>query len=97
MNKVALITGITGQDGAYLAEFHEAKFYGDAPVELWGTGSPMWEFLHVDDLGKAVIFALKNTMEEYLYNVGTGSDLTIKKLAKQIQSTIGHKGRNQLG
>ena len=77
---------------AMIRKFHEAKFNENAPVELWGTGSPMREFLHVNDLGKAVLFALENTMEEYLYNVGTGSDLTIKKLAEQIQSTIGHKG-----
>ena len=77
---------------AMIRKFHEAKLNGDVPVELWGTGSPMREFLHVDDLGKAVLFALENTLEEYLYNVGTGLDLTIKKLAEQIQSTVGHQG-----
>ena len=77
---------------AMIRKFHEAKLNGGAPVELWGTGSPMREFLHVDDLGKAVLFTLENTLEEHLYNVGTGLDLTIKKLAEQIQSTVGHHG-----
>jgi GDP-L-fucose synthase len=77
---------------AMIRKFHEAKLKGNAPVELWGTGAPMREFLHVDDLAQAVLFGLENTLEEYLYNVGTGIDLTIKDLALIIQSTIGHKG-----
>lgn len=77
---------------AMIRKFHEAKLNGNAPVELWGTGSPMREFLHVNDLAQAVLFGLENTLEEHLYNVGTGVDLTIKDLALLIQSTIGHKG-----
>jgi GDP-L-fucose synthase len=77
---------------AMIRKFHEAKCNGNSPVELWGTGSPMREFLHVDDLAQAVLFALENKMEEHLYNVGTGVDLTIKELAQQIQSTVGHQG-----
>lgn len=77
---------------AMIRKFHEAKLNGNSPVELWGTGSPMREFLHVDDLGQAVLFALEHELEEHLYNVGTGSDLTIKDLAVLIQSTVGHKG-----
>lgn len=77
---------------AMIRKFHEAMLNGNAPVELWGTGTPMREFLHVDDLGQAVLFALENTLDEHLYNVGTGVDLTIKDLAKLIQSTVGHKG-----
>ena len=72
-----------------IRKFHEAKLNGNAPVELWGTGSPMREFLHVDDLGQAVLFALENNLDDYLYNVGTGSDITIKELAEQIQSIVG--------
>jgi GDP-L-fucose synthase len=53
----------------------------------------MREFLHADDLGQAVLFALKNTLDEDLYNVGTGVDLTIKDLALLIQSVTGHKGK----
>jgi len=77
---------------AMIRKFHEAKLNGNAPVELWGTGSPMREFLHVDDLGQAVLFALENKLDEHLYNVGTGVDLTIKELAELIQSTVGHQG-----
>ena len=78
---------------AMIRKFHEAKLNGNAPVELWGTGSPMREFLHVDDLGQAVLFALENKLDEHLYNVGTGLDLTIKELAELIQTTVGHKGK----
>ena len=77
---------------AMIRKFHEAKLNSNTPVELWGTGSPMREFMHVDDLGQAVLFALENKLDEYLYNVGTGVDLTIKELAELIQSTVGHKG-----
>ena len=77
---------------AMVRKFHEAKLNGNAPVVLWGTGSPMREFLHVDDLARAVLFALENELEEHLYNVGTGSDLTIKELAELIQSMVGHQG-----
>lgn len=77
---------------AMIRKFHEAKLNGNAPVELWGTGSPMREFLHVDDLGQAVLFALENKLDEHLYNVGTGLDLTIKELAELIQTKVGHQG-----
>ena len=77
---------------AMIRKFHEAKLNGNSPVELWGTGSPMREFLHVDDLAQAVLFALENELEEHLYNVGTGVDITIRDLAEQIQSTVGHQG-----
>ena len=63
------------------------------PVELWGSGSPMREFLHVDDMAKAVLFAVENILPEYLYNVGSGKDLTIKQLAETIQHIVGHKGK----
>ena len=77
---------------AMVRKFHEAKLNVNASVTLWGTGSPMREFLHVDDLGRAVLFVLETELEEHLYNVGTGVDLTIKELAEQIQSTVGHTG-----
>ena len=78
---------------AMIRKFHEAKLNGNALVELWGTGSPMREFMHVDDLGKAVLFTLENRLGEHLYNVGTGFDLTIKGLAELIQSIVGYKGK----
>ncbi len=77
---------------AMIRKFHEAKINGNAPVTLWGSGKPMREFLFVDDMAEAVVFALENTLPEYLYNVGTGMDITIKELAETIQQTIGHKG-----
>ena len=77
---------------AMIRKFHEAKANKHTPVELWGTGSPMREFLHVDDLGQAVLFALENSLQEHLYNVGTGVDLTIMELAELVQSIVGHEG-----
>lgn len=77
---------------AMIRKFHEAKENNNAAVTLWGSGTPMREFLFVDDMAKAVIFALENKLPEYLYNVGTGEDLTIKQLAETIQQITGHKG-----
>jgi GDP-L-fucose synthase len=77
---------------AMIRKFHEAKDNRDAPVTLWGSGSPMREFLHVDDLAQAVLFAIQNTLPDNLYNVGVGSDLTIKELALLIQRIVGHTG-----
>lgn len=76
---------------AMLRKFHEAKST-NAPVTLWGSGTPMREFLHVDDLAQAVLFAVENILPEHLYNVGTGTDVTIKELAETIQNIVGHKG-----
>ena len=76
---------------AMIRKFHEAK-QGNLPVTLWGTGSPMREFLFVEDLAKAVVFMMRQNTTEHLYNVGYGSDLTIKELALTIQEIVGHKG-----
>lgn len=77
---------------AMMRKFHEAKENGHTPVTLWGSGTPMREFLFVEDMAEAVVFALENKLPEYLYNVGTGEDLTIKHLAETIQKITGHKG-----
>jgi GDP-L-fucose synthase len=77
---------------AMLRKFHEAKLNNNAPVKLWGSGAPMREFLFVDDMAEAVVFALENKLPEYLYNVGSGKDSTIKELAETIQKTVGHEG-----
>lgn len=77
---------------AMMRKFHEAKEANHAPVTLWGSGTPMREFLFVDDMAEAVVFALENELPDYLYNVGTGTDLTIKELAETIQKIIGHRG-----
>ncbi|PZX47702.1 GDP-L-fucose synthase [Algoriphagus chordae] len=80
---------------AMIRKFHKAKLAGatsSEPVELWGSGSPLREFLYVDDLADAVVFALENQFSDNLYNVGTGNDLTIKELAIMIQRIVGHTG-----
>lgn len=77
---------------AMIRKFHEAKENGNAPVTLWGSGTPMREFLFVDDMAESVIFAIENELPEHLYNVGTAEDLTIKQLAELIQRVVGHAG-----
>ena len=77
---------------ALIRKFHEAKLNNNAVVVLWGSGTPLREFLFVDDMAAAVVFALENQLPEYLYNVGTGVDLTIKELAQMIQEIVGHQG-----
>jgi GDP-L-fucose synthase len=77
---------------AMLRKFHEAKENKHAPVVLWGSGTPMREFLFVDDMAEAVVYALENILPEYLYNVGSGKDITIKELAETIQKVTGHQG-----
>lgn len=77
---------------AMIRKFHEAKMKGNIPVALWGSGTPMREFLFVDDLAEAVIFAVENQLPEHLYNVGSGIDLTIKELAGIIQKITEHTG-----
>lgn len=77
---------------AMMRKFHEAKEERHVPVNLWGSGVPMREFLYVDDLAEAVLFALENKLPESLYNVGTGVDLKIMDLALLIQDAVGHKG-----
>ena len=78
---------------AMIRKFHEAKVNKNAPVTLWGSGTPRREFLFVDDMADSVIFALENKLPEYLYNVGTGLDLTINELAEIIQKIVGHNGK----
>jgi GDP-L-fucose synthase len=77
---------------AMIRKFHEAKENGNVPVTLWGSGTPLREFLFVNDMANSVVFALENVLPEHLYNVGTGEDLTIKELALMIQKVIGHTG-----
>ena len=78
---------------AMLRKFHEAKINNNSDVTLWGSGTPMREFLFVDDMAAAVIHALENNLPEDLYNIGTGKDITIKELAQTIQKVIGHQGK----
>ncbi|HEY4214921.1 MAG TPA: GDP-L-fucose synthase [Steroidobacteraceae bacterium] len=77
---------------ALLRKFHEAKERGADDVEIWGTGKPRREFLHVDDLANACLFLMQNYEEEMWVNVGWGSDVTIEELARTIASVVGFQG-----
>ena len=77
---------------AMLRKFHEAKENGLKEVFLWGTGNPKREFLHVDDLAKAVVFCLENSLSNSLYNIGSGVEVSIKGLAEIIQKIVGYNG-----
>ena len=77
---------------ALIRKFHEAGKRGDDHVVLWGTGSPMREFMHVDDLADACYYLMQNYDEAGFVNVGTGSDLSIKDLALLVKNITGYKG-----
>ena len=77
---------------AMLRKFHEAKENHNADVVLWGSGKPLREFLHVDDLANAVVFCLENLLKESLYNVGSGYEISIKELALLIKKIVGYNG-----
>ncbi|PWV53540.1 GDP-L-fucose synthase [Chitinophaga sp. S165] len=77
---------------ALLRKFHEAKVQGSAQVVVWGTGSPLREFLHADDMADACFFIMQNYNEEGLVNVGIGKDLSIKELAIMIKDIVGYEG-----
>jgi GDP-L-fucose synthase len=77
---------------AMIRKFHEAKLSSSKEVVLWGSGSPRREFLHVDDLANGVVYALESSLKEPLYNIGSGSEISIKDLAKLIQGIIGYHG-----
>jgi GDP-L-fucose synthase len=81
---------------ALLRKFHEAKIAGKPVVEVWGSGTPMREFLYVDDLAKACVFAMNNKKVAGLTNIGTGEDVTIAELAKLIKKIIGYNGEIKL-
>jgi len=77
---------------ALIRRFHEAKEQGDNEVTIWGTGTPLREFLHVDDLASAVEFLLKNYDEPDTINVGSGQEISISELAKLIAKVVGFEG-----
>jgi GDP-L-fucose synthase len=78
---------------AMIRKFHEAKEENKPFVELWGTGSPLREFLHADDLADACYFLMQNYSGAEFLNVGVGHDITIKDLAELIQRIVGYQGR----
>ena len=77
---------------ALIRKFHEAKERQAGSVQLWGTGTPLREFLYVDDLAAAVCFALNGSLKRSIYNVGTGTDITIAAVADLIRHTVGYTG-----
>ena len=80
---------------ALLRKFHEAKQKNEKTVSVWGTGKPMREFMHVDDLADACLFLIEEYDETGFINVGTGVDLSIKALAEMICEIVGYKGQIQ--
>lgn len=77
---------------ALIRKFHEAKIQQAEEVEVWGTGAPKREFLHVDDLAEACFFLLQNYSGNEFVNIGTGEDLSIKELALKVKNIIGFEG-----
>lgn len=77
---------------ALIRKFHEARESGVDKVEIWGTGSPLREFLHVDDLAQACVFLMESYNGKQFVNVGTGEDISIKDLALLIKDIVGFKG-----
>jgi GDP-L-fucose synthase len=77
---------------ALIRKFHEGKVEGKKEVVLWGTGSPMREFLYVDDLAEALLFLMHSYSGESHINVGTGEDVTIRDLADTVKTVTGYTG-----
>jgi len=77
---------------ALIRKFHDAKEKGENSVEVWGTGSPRREFLHVDDMADATIYLMHNYDGEDIVNIGVGEDVSIKELAELVKETVGFEG-----
>jgi GDP-L-fucose synthase len=75
-----------------IRKFHEAKVNGKESVELWGTGSPLREFLYSDDMADACVFLLENYSGLQHVNIGTGKEVTIKELAETVKKCVGFEG-----
>lgn len=78
---------------ALIRKIHEAKINNSPTVEVWGTGRPLREFLHVDDMADACVFLMNNYNGEEHVNIGTGEEITIKNLALLIKEVIGYSGK----
>lgn len=78
---------------ALLRKTHEAKLRGDRELVVWGSGRPLREFLHVDDMADACAFLMESDVVDGLYNVGLGTDVTIQELAEVIMEVVGFDGR----
>ena len=78
---------------ALIRKVHEAIQRGDTDLAVWGTGNPMREFLYVDDMADACIFLMEKGIGEGIYNVGSGTDVTIRELAETVMDVVGFKGK----
>ncbi|SIS46609.1 GDP-L-fucose synthase [Insolitispirillum peregrinum] len=78
---------------ALMRRFHEARHTGAEQVEVWGTGTPLREFLHVDDMADACVFLLKSYSDEQHVNVGSGAELTIAAFAQAVKEAVGYQGK----
>ena len=78
---------------ALIRKAHEAKLRGDGELVVWGSGKPMREFLYVDDLADACVFLMEQGVTESFFNIGTGTDVTIRELAETVMSVVGFSGR----
>jgi GDP-L-fucose synthase len=77
---------------ALIRKAHEAKQRGDSELLVWGSGKPMREFLYVDDLADACVFLMEEGVTEDFFNIGTGTDVTIRELAETVMSVVGFAG-----
>ena len=77
---------------AMIRKFHDAKISGTKTVELWGTGTPLREFLYVDDMADACVFLLEEYDGEQHVNIGTGVEISIKELAESVKAAVGYEG-----
>ena len=78
---------------ALIRKAHEAKARGDSELVVWGSGRPLREFLYVDDMADACVFLMESGISEGLFNVGTGSDVSIRELAQTVMDVVGFQGR----
>ena len=82
---------------ALIRRFHEAKESQVPVVTCWGSGTPLREFLHADDLAAACVFLMKNYSDGEIINVGCGSDVSIRELAEMVKEAVGYDGRIEWG
>ena len=78
---------------ALIRKAHEANLRGDSEYVVWGSGTPMREFLYVDDMADACVFLMAQDIGDGIYNLGTGSDVTIRELAETVMQVVGFPGR----
>ena len=77
---------------ALIRKFHEAKVNGAETVEVWGTGTPLREFIYVDDMAAACVFLMENYDGEQHVNIGTGEEVSIRQLAETVKEVVGFEG-----